>query len=47
MGFAGFLKCEELAINSYEISFVLQNKGYATELGKAQIEYALKKLDFN
>jgi RimJ/RimL family protein N-acetyltransferase len=47
VGFAGFLKSKELAINSYEISFVLQNKGYATELGKAQIEYALKKLDFN
>ena len=46
IGFAGLLKCTALEREDYEIGFVLARnywgKGYATEIGKAQIEYGLK-----
>lgn len=45
IGFAGLLKCSILAPGDYEIGFVLGRsywgKGYATEIGRAQIEYGL------
>ena len=49
IGFAGLLKYEHFTPNSYEIGFVLAKEawrnGYATEIGKAQIDYALNTLN--
>jgi RimJ/RimL family protein N-acetyltransferase len=48
VGCAGLLKFEHFTPNSYEIGFVLAKEawgsGYATEIGKAQINYALNVL---
>jgi RimJ/RimL family protein N-acetyltransferase len=45
VGCAGLLKFEHFTPNSYEIGFVVAKEvwgnGYATEIGKAQIDYAL------
>jgi RimJ/RimL family protein N-acetyltransferase len=46
IGLAGLLQCSELGRKDYEIGFVLAQKfwgkGYATEIGIAQIEYGLE-----
>ncbi len=48
IGFAGLLKYEYFASNSYEMGFVFSKEawgnGYATEIGKAQIDYALNRI---
>jgi len=48
IGFAGLLKYEYFASNGYEIGFVFSKEtwgnGYAIEMGKAQIDYALNRL---
>jgi RimJ/RimL family protein N-acetyltransferase len=45
VGFAGLLECQVLGEPDYEIGFVLGREfwgqGYATEIGRAQIEYGL------
>ncbi len=45
IGFAGLLQCSVLSQPDYEIGFILGRefwgKGYATEIGRAQIEYGL------
>jgi len=47
IGFAGLLECSALGLKDYEIGFVLARthwgKGYATEIGFAQIEYGLRE----
>ncbi len=47
-GFAGLLPCRYLRENDYEIGVALQEdtqgKGYATEIGLAQIAYGFKNL---
>lgn len=49
VGFAGLLPYEYRGLKSYELGFALQKeswgKGYATEIGKAQIEYAFDYLN--
>jgi RimJ/RimL family protein N-acetyltransferase len=46
IGFAGLLECSALGERDYEIGFVLGRefwgKGYATEIGRGQIEYGLE-----
>ena len=48
IGFAGLLECAILGQKDYEIGFVLGRdywrKGYASEIGLAQIEYGLEHL---
>ena len=48
VGFAGLLPCRYLKENDYEIGVALQEdaqgKGYATEIGMAQIAYGFKNL---
>jgi len=45
VGFAGLLECSVLGEPDYEIGFILGREfwgqGYATEIGRAQIEYGL------
>jgi RimJ/RimL family protein N-acetyltransferase len=45
IGFAGLLECSAFGIRDYEIGFILGlefwGKGYASEIGHAQIEYGL------
>ena len=46
VGFAGLLPCNFVNTKSYELGFALQKnswgKGYATEIGKAQIRFAFE-----
>jgi len=46
IGFAGLLSCEALGERDYEIGFILGREfwgnGYATEIGRAQIEYGFE-----
>ena len=48
IGFAGLLPCSALAADDFEIGFVLAKshwgKGYATEIGVAQIEFGFNRL---
>jgi|SRR5690242_18188737 len=49
IGFAGLLPCDVLGEADYEIGFVLRRsawgKGYATEIGKGQLEYGFCTID--
>ncbi len=51
IGFAGILECNYLDKNDFEFGFILAkefwNQGYATEIGKAQINFAFEKLKLN
>lgn len=51
IGFAGLLKCDYLDKEDFEFGFVLAKeawrKGYASEIGQAQIDFAFKKLKQN
>ncbi|HQT75048.1 MAG TPA: GNAT family N-acetyltransferase [Acidiphilium sp.] len=51
VGFAGLLPCNVLNQPDYECGFVLRRavwgRGYATEIGRGQIEYGLEKLQLN
>jgi len=48
VGFAGLVPCSDLGERDYEIGFVLGHefwgRGFATEIGRAQIEYGLNTL---
>jgi len=48
IGLAGLKACSSLAAEDYELGFVLSRdcwgKGYATEIGRAQLEYAFATL---
>ena len=49
VGFAGLLSCRYLYEDDFELGFALQEdswgKGYATEIGMAQIAYGFKNFD--
>lgn len=49
IGFAGIIPCTHLGQDDFEFGYVLEKnswgKGYATEIGKAQIEYVFQNLD--
>ena len=49
VGFAGLLSCRYLYEDDFELGFALREdswgKGYATEIGAAQIEYGFKNFD--
>jgi RimJ/RimL family protein N-acetyltransferase len=49
VGFSGLLPCRYLYEDDFELGFALQEdsweKGYATEIGAAQIEYGFKNFD--
>lgn len=49
VGFAGLLLCRYLYEDDFELGFALQEdswgKGYATEIGTAQLEYGFKNFD--
>lgn len=49
IGFAGLIPYTHFSENDFEFGFVLARsawgKGYATEIGKAQIDYAFKRLE--
>lgn len=49
LGLAGLLPCKALAADDVELGFVLatlaQGKGYAQEIGRAQIDYGFSVLD--
>ena len=48
IGLAGVLECNYLHVKDYEIGFILEEeswgKGYATEIGQAQIDFVRDKL---
>ena len=48
VGFAGFLRCDYLDVDDFEFGFALHEnlwaKGYATEIGRAQIAYGFTNL---
>jgi [ribosomal protein S5]-alanine N-acetyltransferase len=50
VGFAGLVTCNALGIEDHEFGFVLARpfwgKGYATEIGRGQIDYGLGVLKF-
>jgi len=49
LGYAGLMPCGALDENDYELGFVLKReawrKGYATEIGAAQLEYGFRTTD--
>jgi len=49
LGYAGLMPCNALGENDYELGFVLRReawgKGYATEIGVAQLEYGFRTTD--
>ena len=49
VGFAGLLPCRYLYEDDFELGFALREdswgKGYATEIGAAQVEYGFKNFD--
>jgi len=49
VGFSGLLPCRYLYEDDFELGFALQEdswgKGYATEIGTAQLEYGFKNFD--
>jgi [ribosomal protein S5]-alanine N-acetyltransferase len=49
IGYAGLVACDALASNDFEVGFVLESKvwgqGYATEIGRAQLEYGFRTTD--
>ena len=51
LGYAGLMPCNALGENDYELGFVLRReawgKGYAQEIGIAQLEYGFRSTDRN
>jgi len=51
VGFAGIIPCKYVGTKYFEFGFAFQkvswNKGYATEIGRAQIRYAFENLNIN
>lgn len=51
IGSAGLVSCNVLGMADYEIGFVLRRtawrKGYATEIGKAQLDYGFAKRSYS
>jgi len=51
LGYAGLIPCSALGENDYELGFVLRReawgKGYAKEIGIAQLEYGFRTTDRN
>ena len=49
IGYAGLMECTALGEQDFELGFVLKRKvwgkGYATEMGRAQLEYGFKQTD--
>jgi RimJ/RimL family protein N-acetyltransferase len=51
IGFAGILPCDYLGTDDFELGFALKKdywrKGFATEIGTAQIEYGFTQLNLD